>query len=144
MFKFVVAVVLVLTLSACAGRPPQIPPLFLATDEGLTCEAIQAEAHINQAKMSDLAAEQNWKLGQNAVAGIVGFMIWPAWLGLDLQDAAGKEARALSQRNAYLATLAQTRCRPLTQTARLPAAAGPDIGPAFASNSELLSGFVSR
>ncbi len=56
-------------------------------------------------------------MGQNAVAGVVGFMVWPAWLGLDFQDAAGKEAKALSQRNEYLLTLAKDRCRPATQTA---------------------------
>lgn len=111
----------------------------MVSDQQLDCGAIEAEARINNQRISDLAIEQGWKMGQNAVAGIVGFMIWPAWLGLDFQDAAGKEAKALSQRNAYLMSLAADRCRPATQTARLPPPpASPSLSP-LASNAEILS-----
>lgn len=99
-----------MALGGCAGRAPQIPPLTLATDSSLSCETIRTEAELNTEKMADLAVEQNLKLGQNVVAGVTGFMIWPAWLALDFQNAAAKEGRALSQRNRYLATLADERC----------------------------------
>ncbi|WBT38625.1 MULTISPECIES: hypothetical protein [Hyphomicrobium] len=136
---------LTLTLGACAGRAPQIPPLFHATDRSIACDQIAAETKVNNQKISDLATEQQWKFGQNVTAGIVGFMAWPAWLGLDFQDAAGQEARALSQRNEYLLTLAKERCQPKGQIARTAPAAEEDPGmSALASNSEIMSGLVSR
>jgi hypothetical protein len=39
---------------------------------------------------------------------------------MDFQDAAGKEGRALSQRNEYLGTLATQRCGPPGETASVP------------------------
>ena len=63
----------------------------------------------------------------------------PAWLGLDLQDAAGKEATGLSQRNQYLLALAKEKCGPQTQVASFPATSPePAISP-LASNSEIQS-----
>ncbi len=118
MYKSVVGVgVLAVALSGCAGRAPQITPLVQVADTGMSCTQIQAETQSNNKRISELATEQGWKMGQNAVAGVVGFLVWPAWLGLDLQDAAGKEAHALSQRNEYLNTIALDRCRPAAQTA---------------------------
>ena len=98
MRKVCIGCLAVLSLSACAGRAPQPIQLVMVSDRQLDCDEIEAEVKRNNQKVSDLAIEQGWKMGQNAVAGIVGFMVWPAWLGLDLQDAVGKEAAALSQR----------------------------------------------
>lgn len=143
MLKVCVGCLIVLTLSACAGRTPQPAPLVMASDRQLDCGAIEAEIKLNNQKISDLAIEQGWKMGQNAVAGIAGFMIWPAWLGLDLQDAAGKEASALTQRNEYLLALSRERCQPESQTASLPQPE-PTLSP-LASNAEILStSLVSR
>lgn len=69
-----------------------------------------AEIKANNQRMSDLAGEEGMKVGQNVAAGVVGLFIWPVWFGMDFQDAAGKEGKALSQRNEYLGTLAQQRC----------------------------------
>jgi hypothetical protein len=128
-----------LTLSACAGRIPQPTPLVLVSDQQLDCAAIRAETRLNNQKISDLAIERSWKMGQNVAAGIVGFMVWPAWLGLDLQDAAGKEAQALSRRNEYLLALAAERCRPATQTAQAESIVEPFMSP-LATSAEILSG----
>lgn len=136
---------LTLALGACAGRAPQITPLLHATDHSIACDQIEAETKVNNQKISDLATEQQWKFGQNVTAGIVGFMVWPAWFGLDLQDAAGQEARALSQRNEYLLALAKERCQQKGQIARAAPAPAEDPGmSALASNSEILSSLVSR
>lgn len=137
MRKVCIGCLAVLTLSACAGRAPQPIPLVMVSDRQLDCDEIKAEVKRNNQKTSDLAIEQGWKMGQNAVAGIVGFMVWPAWLGLDLQDAAGKEAAALSHRNEYLLALARERCQPTSQTASLPQL-DPPLSP-LASNAEILS-----
>jgi hypothetical protein len=135
-----VGVSVALTLSACAGRAPEISPLVLASDQQMTCAAIEAETRINNAKLTELSNEQSLKVGQNVVAGVAGIFIWPAWIGLDFQNAAGKEAEALSQRNAYLLTLARDRCRPKSQTASLPEL--PDdvvVQSAFASSADMQS-----
>lgn len=129
-------------LTACAGRPPQPVPLVLASDHQLDCSAIDAETRINAQRISDLAIEQGWKMGQNVAAGIIGFALWPAWLGLDLQNAAGQEAKALTERNAYLEALARERCRPAAQTVAA-SPAGPPLSP-LASNAEISASLVSH
>jgi hypothetical protein len=139
MLKVGVGCAVMLSLTACAGRAPQAVPLVMVSDRQLDCDEIGSQVKTNNQKISDLAIERGWKMGQNAVAGIVGFMIWPAWLGLDLQDAAGKEATSLSQRNQYLLALAKEKCGPQTQVASFPAASPePTISP-LASNSEIQS-----
>lgn len=139
MLKVCVGCLVMLSLTACAGRTPQAVPLVMVSDRQLDCDDIRAQVKVNNQKISDLAIERGWKMGQNAVAGIVGFMIWPAWLGLDLQDAAGKEATGLSQRNQYLLALAKEKCGPQTQVASFPATSPePAISP-LASNSEIQS-----
>lgn len=143
MFRWLCGVALILTVGGCAGRAPQIPPLVLASDPHLSCEAIQKEAALNNEQMSALAHEQDLKLGQNVVAGVVGFMIWPAWLALDFQNAAGREGHALSQRNQYLATLASDRCTPgptRTHLADLPLT--PASATTMALNTEISTPLV--
>jgi len=142
MLKFAAASLAVLSLCACAGRPPSPPTLFLATDRELGCDQISAETKLNNGRMTELATEKQWKFGQNVVAGIAGFMAWPAWLALDLQDAAGREAHALSQRNEYLLTLASERCETKGQIAQAPPEA-PNLSP-LASNAEITSALVSQ
>jgi hypothetical protein len=146
MYKSVVGVgVVAIALSGCAGRAPQIIPLVQVSDTQLSCTQIQSETKTNNDRISALATEQGWKMGQNAVAGVVGFLVWPAWLGLDLQDAAGKEAHALSQRNEYLNSLAQDRCQPAMQTA---SARGSPLAlmpmDTIVSSTELSSSLVSH
>ncbi len=109
-----------LVMCGCAGRAPQLTPVVQAVDQHMTCEQIQAEAKINNDRITDLATEQGWKVGQNVAAGVVGLVIWPVWFGMDFQDAAGKEAKSLSQRNEYLMTLAKARCGAPTETASIP------------------------
>lgn len=110
MLKLVGGVGLALMLGACAGRAPQLSPLVLASDETASCKDLATESQRNSDQMEILAIEETMKLGQNVVAGVSGFMIWPAWLALDFQNAAGKEAKALEQRNRQLAGLARNRC----------------------------------
>jgi hypothetical protein len=133
-------------LSGCAGRAPQIGPLVLTSDQQLECGQIEAETKANNEKIAALSTEQDWKMGQNVVAGVAGFMVWPAWLGLDLQDAAGKESQALAQRNAHLANLSNDRCGPSQQTASasgsLPFA--HEAPTPLATNAEIASTLVSR
>lgn len=115
------AIFLTVGMSACAGRAPDLVPIVQVTDQQLSCEQIIAEAKINNDRITELAREEGWKVTQNVAAGVVGLVIWPVWFGMDFQDAAGKEGRALSQRNEYLGTLANQRCAAPTTTASIPA-----------------------
>jgi hypothetical protein len=145
MLRVVVAACALLSLTACAGRAPQISPLTLASDPQLSCGEIDAETKLNRDRITALASEQSWKLGQNAVAGVAGFMVWPAWLALDFQNAAGQEAQALSQRNEYLLALTRERCsKPTTQEAKLAPAPPPEFPSALASNAEIEASLMSR
>lgn len=117
--KIAAAGIALLCLSACAGRAPNPVQIVQASDQSLTCEQIIAEAKYNNERLTDLAREEGWKVTQNVAAGVVGLVIWPVWFGMDFQDAAGKEGKALSQRNEYLGQLAQTKCASNQTTASI-------------------------
>jgi hypothetical protein len=97
-------------LTGCAGRAPDLVPVVQAVDQQMTCDQIVTEIKSNNARMSDLASEEGLKVTQNVVAGVAGLIVPVLWFGMDFQDAAGKEGKALSQRNEYLGTLAKDRC----------------------------------
>jgi hypothetical protein len=78
-----------------------------------------AEVKINNDKITDLSGEEGRKVAQNVAAGVVGLVVWPVWFAMDFQDAAGKEGKALMQRNEYLATLANQRCAPPQTTSSI-------------------------
>ena len=106
-------------LTGCAGRAPELVPIVQSIDQQTSCDQIMAEIRANNERMSDLATEEGWKVTQNVAAGVVGLVIWPVWFGMDFQDAAGKEGKALSQRNEYLGTLARDRCGHRTENVPL-------------------------
>ncbi len=56
---------------------------------------------------------------QNVAAGVAGIVVPVLWFGMDFQDAAGKEGKALSQRNEYLASVAKAKCAPPQTTASI-------------------------
>lgn len=120
MVRAILILAAALSSVGCAGRAPDLVPLVQVTDQNATCDQIIAEAKINNDRITALAKEEGWKVTQNVAAGVVGLMIWPIWFGMDFQDAAGKEGKALSQRNEYLGTLAQQRCTPPSTTASIP------------------------
>jgi hypothetical protein len=70
---------------------------------------IEVEIVANNKTVQGLVSEENGKVAQNLVAGVVGLFIWPIWLGMDFQGAAGKEKAALQSRQEYLTTLALQR-----------------------------------
>ena len=119
MLKWIIGAACFIAFSGCAGRAPQLTPVVQATDQHIACDQIQAEAKINNDRITALAKEQGWKVGQNVAAGVIGQVIWPVWFGMDFQDAAGKEAQSISQRNEYLMTLAKTRCGAPSETASI-------------------------
>ena len=109
--------VLGIAVAGCAGRDPQPITTVQAQDAYSDCTMIRAEIEGNNAKVTQLANEQGWKVAQNVGAGVVGLVIWPVWFGMDFKDAAGKEAAALQARQQYLTTLATQRCAPPSRAA---------------------------
>lgn len=116
----IVLLVVSVLVAGCAGRAPELVQVVQVTDQQLSCEQIVAEIRFNNQRMSDLATEEGWKVTQNVAAGVAGLVIPVLWFGMDFQDAAGKEGKALSQRNEYLAGVAKDRCGPPATTASIP------------------------
>jgi hypothetical protein len=75
-------------LAACAGRDPQPIATVQPQDAYADCGMIRAEIEANNAKVTELANEQGWKVAQNVGAGIAGLVIWPIWFGMDFKGAA--------------------------------------------------------
>ena len=118
--KILIITAVVLLLMGCAGRAPQLTPAVQAMDQQSSCDMIVAEIKANNARITDLAGEQGWKVAQNVAAGVAGLVIPVLWFGMDFQNAAGKEAASLSQRNQYLSALAGRRCGAPVATASVP------------------------
>ena len=97
--------------AACAGRDPQPVAIAQPQDATMDCAMIHAEIAANNRRVQELADEQGWKVAQNVAAGVVSLVIWPVWFGMDVKGAAATEARALQNRQQYLADLAlHPRC----------------------------------
>lgn len=104
-------------LAACAGRAPQTVAVVQDRDRYTDCSAVMAEIRANNDQIAQLGREDGSKVAQNVAAGVAGVFIPVLWFAMDFQDAAGKEGRALSQRNQYLAQLAASRCGHLSAEA---------------------------
>src|SRR5690348_13215163 len=112
MRKTMLVTIIGIALAGCAGRDPAPLATVQVQDTYADCTMIRAEIEANNAKVTQLANEQGWKVAQNVGAGVVGLVLWPVWFGMDFKDAAGKEAAALQARQQYLTTLATQRCAP--------------------------------
>ena len=126
--KHLTTLVCLLLLGACAGRSPNPVQTVRAYDRSMSCAQIMAEISANNSEIVELGGEQGGKVAQNVAAGVAGLFVWPLWFAMDFQNAAGKEERALGQRNAYLSTLAHEACDDdeiATMTEALPQPAAP-------------------
>lgn len=121
MIGVLIVTIVAASLAGCAGRQPQLIQVVQASDQQLTCDQIVAEIKVNNERIQELAREEGWKVTQNVAAGVAGLFIPVLWFGMDFQDAAGKEAKALSQRNEYLASVATGTCQNQMTTASVPA-----------------------
>jgi hypothetical protein len=110
--KLFCAVAVGLALSACAGRDPQPVASVQPQDVYADCTMIRAEIEANNSKMTELADERGWKVTQNVVTGLAGFVVPVLWFGMDWKGAVDKDAAALQARQQYLTTLAEQRYRP--------------------------------
>lgn len=100
-----------LMAGACAGRSAHPVAISQPQDKDTSCAAIQTEIKQNNLAISDLSEEKGWKAAQNIAAGVAGLFFFPIWAGMDFQNSAGVEQRALQSRNDYLATQAAEKCK---------------------------------
>lgn len=98
-----------LTLTACAGRDPQLVAVVQPYDNQMNCSAILAEIDANNKKIEALASEKGLKVAQNVLTGVGGLIVPVLWFGMDWKGSQDKEMQALQSRQQYLATLAQQR-----------------------------------
>jgi hypothetical protein len=110
MRKIAAILLLSIGLVACAGRAPQPVAIAQVQDSTTGCAQVHAEISANNQKIQALASEKGGKVAQNVAAGVGGLFFFPLWFAMDFQGAATAETTALEQRNAYLGTLAQTKC----------------------------------
>jgi hypothetical protein len=101
-----------IALSACAGRDPELIASVQPQDVYADCTMIRAEIEGNNIKMKELADERGWKVTQNVVTGLAGFVVPVIWFGMDWKGSVDKDAAALQARQQYLTTLAEQRCAP--------------------------------
>jgi hypothetical protein len=73
---------------------------------------IRAEIEGNNIKMKELADERGWKVTQNVITGLAGFVVPVIWFGMDWKGSVDKDAAALQACQQYLTTLAEQRCQP--------------------------------
>jgi hypothetical protein len=101
-----------LALTGCAGRDPEPVASVQPQDVYADCTMIRAEIEGNNIKMKELADERGWKVTQNVVTGLAGFVVPVIWFGMDWKGSVDKDAAALQARQQYLTTLAEQRCAP--------------------------------
>ncbi|MEM1343680.1 MAG: hypothetical protein AAGI34_03750 [Pseudomonadota bacterium] len=112
-------------LAGCAGREGRPVDVVRVSDNRLTCNQLQAEIRANTNEILALETEQSDTAARNAgmvVATIIAG--WPALFAMDFNDAAGREGRALVERNRYLKETYSIRC----DTTELRAAGVPLLG----------------
>jgi len=104
--KSVIAVSLLLALSACAGRNPEPVDVQQSADRGLTCPVIEAEMEGNRARVRYLEKENSEASDMNITLGALAAGLFPpALVATDVSDAQEVEISALHDRNTHLETL---------------------------------------
>src|SRR4051794_31137493 len=106
----IAASVCLLTLSACAGRDPNLPNVALASDQKYDCVALEAEvtANANTAK-AKIASNNARDSGDIAIGIAGGLLFWPALFAIDTKNADGHEGNALIDRNDHLKQIALSK-----------------------------------
>jgi hypothetical protein len=100
------AIGLAVLLAGCGGRQPRIIAEQSPTDGRLSCEHLQGERAINEARILELGNERTTASRNNVGAFLAGGIFM-----MDLNDTEAQEIEALQRRNARLDALsAQASC----------------------------------
>lgn len=96
--------------TACGGRDARHIPVVEPYDAAMDCQALNALIVSNNSRIQQLYDEHDRASDTNVAIGVVGALLfWPALFALDTGDAERVEARALSDRNLYLANVARQK-----------------------------------
>ena len=107
---FVMASICLISLSACAGREPNLPTVALASDQNHDCSALEAEVLANANAAKAKIASNNARDGGDIAIGIAGgLLFWPALFAIDTKNADGHEGNALVDRNDHLKQIAMKK-----------------------------------
>jgi hypothetical protein len=101
--------ILIVFLTACAGRDADPVPVYRPGDEEMTCRDLKAEmAHV-ESRVSVLVPESK-KTGKNVLLGTAGvFLIFP-WFFMDMSSAEKTEIKAYNERYLALERLYRRKC----------------------------------
>ncbi|MFC3228357.1 hypothetical protein ACFOGJ_14030 [Marinibaculum pumilum] len=104
------AIALAAGTAACGGRDPRHIPVVEPNDTALSCQALSALIANNNYRIESLFAEHKRASESNVAIGVAGALLfWPVLFALDTSDAERVEAQQLSDRNVYLASVAQDK-----------------------------------
>ncbi|MBI2792931.1 MAG: hypothetical protein HYX61_13375 [Gammaproteobacteria bacterium] len=95
-------------LAGCAGRAANPVTVNQFGDEKKSCQAIKSELRNIDNNVQRLIPESN-KTGKNAALGVVGLIVWPAWLFMDLSNAEKEEINAYRNRHDRLVSIAEAK-----------------------------------
>ena len=139
----VVALVVCISISACAGRTANPTASYRVGDDAMTCTEIKAEmAHV-QSQVDALIPESK-KTGKNVALGVAGWFLLVPWFFMDFSEAEKVEIKAYQERYLALEKLyarrdcARVESGEITETSSLTS----DINSAE-GNSDSSSGAVS-
>lgn len=122
---FAPALLSIALLSGCGGRAPNPVAEVQPGDGALSCAQLRSEVTANTRAIEGLVKEQETKAAQNIVAGTAGAFLLVPWFFMDLNGAAGDEARAYQRRNeALVSRYNGMSCKPEMKLAK-PAAQKP-------------------
>ena len=89
-------------VAACGGREARPIPTVFPGDEGLNCQALNAELVRMQTEIEPIFADQNEKKTWNMGWGMTGSVIGPGYFAIDLSDAERVEIQAYQARWSWL------------------------------------------
>jgi hypothetical protein len=126
MRKILVAGLVCLSVSACAGRKAMPVSVVQADDDKLSCQQIQSEETGNEARALQLGQQNSSAHNNNIALGVVGAVLfWPALFAIDTGDAEKVEIQALHSRNEHLTSVAKLEGCDATKSATTVPAATP-------------------
>ena len=93
---------LMIGLTACAGRNASPVAIHNAYDEQLSCQQVRAEIAVNSEKIHKVEMERLNSRTRNYAVGAVSLVFWPALFALDVSRAERDEIGAMKARNENL------------------------------------------
>lgn len=102
--KIIITLLLSTQLVACAGRTAYPITVHQMDDAHQSCAFLRNEIKNIETEIQRLVPQTD-KTGKNVAVGIVGLVVWPAWLFMDLSSAEKEELHAYRMRYDHLISI---------------------------------------